>query len=60
MGEMLVIGWVFGVMTCLLYASVSNYCKAIRRNQRHFDLLAAGVDPLEILKMDLGTPTEKP
>jgi hypothetical protein len=50
--ELVFDGWVFGVMTCLLYAAISNYRAVTRRNRRHRDLLAAGVDPLTILRMD--------
>jgi hypothetical protein len=51
--ELLLIGWVFGVMTCLLYATLSSYRAIKRRNQRHQDLLDAGVDPLTILNMKI-------
>lgn len=51
-GELLVEGWVFGVMTCMLYAVSANYCTIKRRNRRHQDLLDAGVDPITILNMD--------
>jgi hypothetical protein len=50
--ELVLIGWVFGVMTCLLYAAISSYVEVKRRNRRHQILLDAGHDPLDIYLND--------
>lgn len=31
--ELVIEGWVFGVLTCLLYASIANYREVKRRNR---------------------------
>lgn len=35
--ELIFEGWVFGVLTCLLYASITDYIEVKRRNRRPDD-----------------------
>jgi hypothetical protein len=50
--ELVLEGWMFGIMTCLLCASVRDYAAIKRRNLRHQKMLAAGYSPLDILMDD--------
>ncbi len=50
--EVLFFGWVIGVQTSILYASIGLRRQINRRNRKHQVLLDAGVDPLTILSMD--------
>lgn len=49
--ELVFTGWVFGVLSCLLYAGIANYVKNVRRNRSEKRLLDAGIDPLVIITM---------
>lgn len=51
--ELVIIGFTIGVLVCILYATIDSYIAIKRRNRTHQQLLDAGMDPVDISKMNL-------
>lgn len=51
--ELMVTGVIIGIVLCMLFSSVTNWWEITQRNRRHQELLDAGMDPLDILRLGL-------